>query len=214
MPASNSVGNLQATFASPDAAPTIRSCKRQSNRSPQWPPGQNADDRPLILAEEVGLPLCTKRASVCRPVFVIFAGFGCPSLCMSHLHSGTSTANWLKKKVRARPVAGGCVLRENLVKQWAAHNSKHRRWQKCMKANNLPHGLEVLRGLPQSRKPASSPIPQMCMVFRSPNTKDALSSLKKDLAPVHFPVCREGEKAERLPHEGRPSPPEDFTSDN
>jgi hypothetical protein len=48
-----------------------------------------------------------------------------------------------------------------------------------MKANNLLHGLEVLRG--SRNQLLLALIPQTCVVFRSSDTKDALSSLKKIL---------------------------------
>jgi hypothetical protein len=62
--------------------------------------------------------------------------------------------------------------------------------QKCMKTNNLPHGLEVCAGLPQ-------PIPARSRSsdvrsFRFLNTKDALLSLQKIL--LLFIFCEQRER--------------------
>ena len=77
-----------------------------------------------------------------------------------------------------------------------------------MKPNNLPHGLEVLRGIPQST-PASSG--SMCVVVRSPNTKDALSSVQKIFLFLIFCAQRGREAgASRV----RKTSPKDFTRDN
>ena len=70
----------------------------------------------------------------------------------------------------------------------------HRQWQKCMKANNLPQGLEALRGLPQS---TLLWFLRCAWFFVPPNTKDALSSVQKTLL-LPFSVCREG-GGRRLP---------------
>jgi hypothetical protein len=51
--------------------------------------------------------------------------------------------------------------------------------------NNLQRGWKFLRGLPQSTL-----APRTCMVFRSPNTKDALSSVQKIFLLFIFYVQR------------------------
>jgi hypothetical protein len=66
----------------------------------------------------------------------------------------------------------------------------NRQRQKCMKTNNLPDGVEVLRGLPQPT-PASSRSSDVHS-FRSAHTKDALLSLQKIL--LLFIFCEQRER--------------------
>jgi hypothetical protein len=74
------------------------------------------------------------------------------------------------------PAGGNCVLRGNLVRDWAAPYWKQPKWQKCIEANHFPQGVKTLYGRPQ----LTFLIPQTgkARVFRFSHTKDALSSLK------------------------------------
>ena len=68
------IGNLQATFASPDAEPTIRTANSKAITLTGAP---GAHGRPLILEEEIGLRPAPKEAV---PVLFIcnLRGSGCP----------------------------------------------------------------------------------------------------------------------------------------
>ena len=111
-----------------------------------------SDDRPLILEEEVGLPPAPKEA-VPVPFICNLRGFGCP------LSADTiSPSQWYIDCKLAKEECELVLPQEVCTTQepgQAMGLETNRQWQKCMKANNLPHGLEVLRGLPPST-PASS----------------------------------------------------------
>ena len=70
------IGNLQAAFASPDAAPTIRT-ENSKTIALTVAPGQNADNPPLILGDEAALLPAPKEA-VSVAFICNLCGFGCP----------------------------------------------------------------------------------------------------------------------------------------
>jgi hypothetical protein len=76
------IGNLQATFASPDPTPTIRTANSKAITLTGAP---GAHGRPLILEEEAGFPPPPKEA-VSVPFICNFRDFGCP-LCRPDLAS-------------------------------------------------------------------------------------------------------------------------------
>src|ERR1700677_492881 len=89
------IGNLQATFASPDAAPTIRTANSKAIDL-TVAPGQNAHDRPLILEEESVSRLHQKNQCL-LPLFVIFAVSAALSLetrSRSVYYTGTPVRQW------------------------------------------------------------------------------------------------------------------------
>ena len=77
----------------------------------KWLPGQNADDRPLILEEEVGLPPAPKEP-VAVPFICNLRGFGCRLAARSRLHRGTSTASCLNKSASSSYRRRVCTTQE------------------------------------------------------------------------------------------------------
>jgi hypothetical protein len=138
----------------------MQSSLRQTPRQPselqtakqsfsQWLPGQNANDPPLILEEGVRFPPASKEAV---PVTFIcnLRGFGCP------LSANTiSPSPWCidcklaKEECELVPSHEMCTTQEPGQAMGSPRFKTNRQRQKCMKTNNLPHGLGVLRGLPQ-----------------------------------------------------------------
>src|SRR5271168_2020372 len=93
------IGNLQATFASPDAAPTIRTENSNAIALIVAPGTEMLTNRPTILEEEVALPPASKEA-VSVAFICNLRGFGCPYLrTRSRLHSGISVGCSLQKLV-------------------------------------------------------------------------------------------------------------------
>src|SRR5271170_858428 len=111
------IGNLQATFASPDAAPTIRTENSKAIALIVAPGTEMLTNRPTILEEEVALPPASKEA-VSVAFICNLRGFDCP-LCADTI----SLAQWyigrgsLQKLVwKSASSSEECVLRRNLVK--------------------------------------------------------------------------------------------------
>jgi hypothetical protein len=153
-------------------------------------PGQNAHDRPLILEEGVRLPPAPKEAV---PVTFIWnlRGFACP-LCKTRPSPSSWYIDCKLAKEECELVLSHevCTTQEPGQATGGARPKTNRQRQKCMKTNNLPHGVEVLCGLPQPT-PASSRSSDVHS-FRSAHTKDALLSLQKIL--LLFILCKQRER--------------------